>query len=1482
MRLINNINTNTFTNGVRNGTAKIPTIDLVNTEFSISFKIKLVNNFDTAHSGIFILGEDERIGLNGSLELYCVNNSSSNKISVIYRTNSFAEGGTSVIDMNIGIWYNITIVVNSTSLNVFTNNVITKTSTFTNGLPDGIYDTNYFGCFNNTQFTNTKDDYLIDDFRIYNKALSDFEIKQIYSGYTVSREKGHVSPYSYYWNGSTTDNNDNAYIEAIGTATPMTDITDVNSFTISYYKKLKGTISKNTNLSLDFNILSGSTNRISVGVNSIIETFTYTSDSPGLTGQTQYDITFNKDTVCDILIVGGGGGGGTSYSSTSTASPGGGGAGGLIFLQNQSVDSGTYKIKVGKGGEGDVYTDTSYQRGKNGHNSSFSYLQTEAIGGGGGGSREGITGGDVGGSGGGTTQNTTQNTATFEGASGTTGNIVKSDGTILISNYIQGKKGGDFTGITASNWEPYGSGGGGAYEEGKSNSANPDSDDGNGGNGKADSVGDGTGVDFKTHFGITNISIGHHINGKVYFAGGGGNGYRSNSDNHSVGGLGGGASSNNGNGNNGLPNTGGGGSGSKGSSGGTRGNGGNGGSGIVIIRYSKQHIKLNDTSYETNVAFDLNVWYRWTFTYDGTNVKIYMMNISNTALKPISEELTPTFTGWTDETFDKILIGGGKTNLTDGLIAHYKFDGDWTDSSGNNNDLVVGGGSPTFNTTDSVIGQSANFLDGNNWVKTNSLNFDGGNWCFALWYKSTQTSSSEIDWILWQTPNANSHYGGLYYHTNGIYEFHLNKASTYFNQVTSSHSSYASDKGSWVHIVVQQRSDGYIELYRNSVKIETSSDTTITNDFAGTSMDFGYFLRGTGDAFGLMDDFRWYNKVLTENEINILYNNSLPDVSPAYLEDIRMYNTSFTEEDVKNLSLYNIPTTTTVSSGSGTVDISGVGTSSYVLKLPEAPYGGYKDHINDLIIWYKFEETPNGELRNYGKDSKYYGIINNSGIAKPELNFSDSSGFVNTKFRLLELENNKLDKIHILDTNLKYDGTDDSNITYTVTPTSNINVDILVVGGGGGSGLSGGGGGDVEYIENYELIAGIEYIFKVGKGGDIGNIGGSSEMSNINGSIYKVLGGGNGGSLVSSRPIASATSGGGLVSTNPLEYHSPLLALGKGFTGGNYYYEEFEKQINTISKDDNSLIAWYKFEGTDETSIGNDISGNGNNLILKNSGNANKTGSRSEVITGKYDNGFKFDGNEYFQYNQSSGLKFGLKNMSYSLWFNPNNIAPVSSTIISIRGYQTAGWSHYMNPGNIHQFPIQRISQTVMYDPYGSSLVNWKTNDFNHLCYVFSEDGVNTNVKIYMNNILDKEFTIDYKPATTAQPLQFGASDSVWSNGLPANMIISDIRIYNKALTAEQVNLLYTTNDYIAPPTINYAGGGGGSASSGTDATVLGGGKGGAGLYYNITTIKSEYGKGGNSFESFNYPESTIYTLPITSQLPATIIKPTLTNPRTC
>jgi len=290
-------------------------------------------------------------------------------------------------------------------------------------------------------------------------------------------------------------------------------------------------------------------------------------------------ITFNEDiSNCEILIVGGGGGGGSSYQSTSTVPGAGGGAGGLIFLTNQIIPAGNYIVVVGNGGDGDNPTDNTYQRGKNGENSSFSYLQTEAIGGGGGASRYGTTKGGDGGSGGGSVLNIE---AAQSGGSGYVSDIVKMDGTVIIQNYRQGYDGGETTASSVANSEPYAGGGGGAGEKGKNNIETGTGDDGDGGDG----ISGFNTIDFKSFFGITDTSIGeHHIDGKVYFAGGGGTGYRNTTTNSSKGGLGGGADSYDGDGLDGQNNTGGGGSGSRAAESRGQTNGGNGGSGIVIIR----------------------------------------------------------------------------------------------------------------------------------------------------------------------------------------------------------------------------------------------------------------------------------------------------------------------------------------------------------------------------------------------------------------------------------------------------------------------------------------------------------------------------------------------------------------------------------------------------------------------------------------------------------------------------------------------------------------------------------------------------------------------------------------------------------------------------------------------------------------------------------------------------------------------------------
>ena len=65
----------------------------------------------------------------------------------------------------------------------------------------------------------------------------------------------------------------------------------------------------------------------------------------GTAATKDYSFTTTEALNCDILVVGGGGAGGTRVS-------GGGGAGALIYITNQTLTTGTYTIKVGRGGIG--------------------------------------------------------------------------------------------------------------------------------------------------------------------------------------------------------------------------------------------------------------------------------------------------------------------------------------------------------------------------------------------------------------------------------------------------------------------------------------------------------------------------------------------------------------------------------------------------------------------------------------------------------------------------------------------------------------------------------------------------------------------------------------------------------------------------------------------------------------------------------------------------------------------------------------------------------------------------------------------------------------------------------------------------------------------------------------------------------------------------------------------------------------------------
>jgi len=165
----------------------------------------------------------------------------------------------------------------------------------------------------------------------------------------------------------------------------------------------------------------------------------------GANTQEPYAISFDEDTLCDILIVGGGGSSGVA--TTTSREPGGGGGGGIVYMVNKTL-KGTYNIIVGKGGENSNGYDSEI-RDINNNLINFDSINLVGKGGGKGGTGAGGDVGSNGGSGGGGRH-------TSAGGAATQGNTFW-DGTQYVQGGFNGSVGNP-AGFSGNN----GGGGGGA------------------------------------------------------------------------------------------------------------------------------------------------------------------------------------------------------------------------------------------------------------------------------------------------------------------------------------------------------------------------------------------------------------------------------------------------------------------------------------------------------------------------------------------------------------------------------------------------------------------------------------------------------------------------------------------------------------------------------------------------------------------------------------------------------------------------------------------------------------------------------------------------------------------------------------------------------------------------------------------------------------------------------------------------------------
>ena len=519
--------------------------------------------------------------------------------------------------------------------------------------------------------------------------------------------------------------------------------------------------------------------------------FTYTTETGGSgTGQTLYTINVPINMTCDVLVVGGGGAGGSRSGS-------GGGAGALIYQKNIQL-SGSYTIRVGRGGIGVVSTTTN--TGANGIDSSLGSIFL-AKGGGGGGGWGGL--GAAGGSGGGNAGDQPSTTRSIAVTTNIPTGAYGNAGGLSIST----------TGIWA------GSGGGGAGSRGNDGTS---ALCGNGG--------DGLAID------ITGVS-------KFYAAGGGGSAYNS-STNFGLGGSGIGGNGNTvGIGNNGSADTGSGGGGGGGTASVNAFLGGSGGSGIVIIRFvlpagnvgigttnpvSKLHVYDNTTNtttltiqnnYTEPLVINPSAGYALTETIEN-NIYYRTLTFTYSLLKkyPINPP-----------------IPGNPTNTT--LLAWYRFNGDGLDynTSAIKYNLIAGTGTaPTYSsgTTEGSFFQGLRYMNTSaGSLKNSAISLKQRALSVSVWIRNKTLAANQF--FLSQCQSTATNLAVQFGHNGNCgYMLSVWNADLTAGMGTGTQTTYPGDLNVWVHLVYVIESNYTKKIYRNGVLIAFDTNT---NAFSGTA-----------------------------------------------------------------------------------------------------------------------------------------------------------------------------------------------------------------------------------------------------------------------------------------------------------------------------------------------------------------------------------------------------------------------------------------------------------------------------------------------------------------------------------------------------------------------------------------------------------------------------------------------------------------------
>ncbi|MCK5040300.1 MAG: LamG domain-containing protein, partial [Candidatus Aenigmarchaeota archaeon] len=262
------------------------------------------------------------------------------------------------------------------------------------------------------------------------------------------------------------------------------------------------------------------------------------------------------------------------------------------------------------------------------------------------------------------------------------------------------------------------------------------------------------------------------------------------------------------------------------------------------------------------------------------------------------------------------------------------------------------------------------------------------------------------------------------------------------------------------------------------------------------------------------------------------------------------------------------------------------------------------------------------------------------------------------------------------------------------------------------------------------------------------------------------------------------------ISNGTLDTTPPQLSFVSPTPSNNKYVSENYTYLNTTTSDtnnitsfidwNNSLIGWWRFnqESEENATFFNDYSSHGNNGTCTNC---------PVYESGKFGSALEFDGsNDYLDCGNTESLNITGDELTISAWIKRVNDTFTDNIVCKSDAGISEGFRLRVTNNKKVTFFVGNGSQNRV-----DSATLVENNTWTHMVAVVNK----THAMVYINTILQ---TNDLQPfsgnikATTIN-LRIGSSQSTsqWFNGT-----IDEVRIYNRALSGEEINASYNTGLY--------------------------------------------------------------------------------------